>query len=403
MTTGPCQVPPGVGLVSGILDFVDCQAQAIGMGGHQALATPGSEFAIALNILLVLFIALFGYRLTIGERLQLRDGVLVVIKLGIVLTLAFSWQAYQTLVYDVAFRAPAELAAAIGRPAGIPGSDGGLVARLDGADRLFVTLNALGPGVGLPAPISTWQAGIPPRQVPSTFEPFALGGARVFYLLGALSGFAAVRLIAGLLLAIGPLFVAFLLFDATRGLFAGWLRVLAGAALAAVGAALVLGVQLALLEPRLAELLTWRSAGYAIPGAAVELFVLSLVFALAMLAVLLASWRVANGFAFPEPRLQSMQEAALRSSQAQLEPWPRRAMVDEAGARSRAAAVADSVITPHRRDVSGGFDPGAPRRHAQPHASRIDDAMALAVQPLGQAGRRTQARVSAGAQRRDWA
>ncbi|MFN3591107.1 MAG: type IV secretion system protein [Thermaurantiacus sp.] len=398
-----CQAPAGGGLVSGILDFVDCQAQAIGMGGHQALAAPGSGFAIALNILLVLFIALFGYRLLLGERLQLRDGVLAAIKVGIVFTLAFSWPAYQTLVYDVVFRAPAEIAAAIGRPAGIPGSDGGLVARLDGADRSFVALNALGIGAGLPAPVSTWQAGAPPRQPPSTFEPFALGGARVFYLLGALGGFAVVRLTAGLLLAIGPLFVAFLLFDSTRGLFAGWLRVLAGAALAAVGAALVLGVQLALLEPRLAELLTWRSAGYAIPGAAVELFAVSLAFALATLAALMASWRVTSGFGFPGPRSHAAPDSRRRSDDRQQEPWPRRAVSDEAGARSRAAAVADSVITMQRREVLGGFDPGAPRRQSQPHASRTDDAMTWPVQPLGQAGRRTQARISAGAQRRDTA
>ena len=401
MTSGPCIAPAGDGLVSGILGFVDCQAQAIGMGGHQALAAPGSSVANAINILLVLFIALFGYRLLIGERLQLRDGVLAVVKIGIVLTLAFSWPAYQTLVYDVAFRAPAELAAAIGRPAGIPGAEGGLVARLDSADRYFVALNSLGTGSGLTAPVSTWQAGAPARQAPSAFDPFALGGARVFYLLGALTGFAAVRLIAGLLLAVGPLFVAFLLFDTTKGLFAGWLRVLAGAALTAVGAAVVLGVQLALLEPRLIELLAWRGAGYAIPGAAVELFVVSMAFSLATIAVLIASWRVTNGFVFPQSHPPATMEMLPQPSAAPRDPWPHRQSSEDAGIRSRAAIVADSVAYQQRREESGGFGPVAPRREAQPHSSRWSETSAWQVQPLGQSGRRTAARVSASAQRRD--
>ena len=37
--------------------------------------------------------------------------------------------------------------------------------------------------------------------------------------------------LAGLLLALGPLFAIFLLFEGTRGLFEGWVRGLAGAAL----------------------------------------------------------------------------------------------------------------------------------------------------------------------------
>ena len=69
------------------------------------------------------------------------------------------------------------------------------------------------------------------------------------------------RLVAGLLLALGPFFIAFLLFDGTRGLFEGWLRVLGGAALGALGTAIVLGVELALLEPWLADLLACRLAG----------------------------------------------------------------------------------------------------------------------------------------------
>jgi hypothetical protein len=129
----------------------------------------------------------------------------------------------------------------------------------------------------------------------------------------------------------------------------------------------------------------------------------SLAFALVTLAILMASWRVASGFAFPEGRTEAMSDMTRRSSNSQREPWPRKGIADEAGARSRASAIADSVVAMQRRQVLGGFDPGAPRRQAQPPASRNDDAINPPVQPLGQAGRRTRARVSAGARRHDWA
>ena len=44
--------------LSGVLSYVDCQAQAIGQGGYQALAAPGSIVAIAMTGMLTIFIAL---------------------------------------------------------------------------------------------------------------------------------------------------------------------------------------------------------------------------------------------------------------------------------------------------------------------------------------------------------
>jgi type IV secretion system protein VirB6 len=397
----PCQAPPGGGFVSGVLGFVDCQAQAIGAGGFSALAAPGSALSLALSILLTLFIALYGYRLLLGEQFGLRDGVLAVIKVGIVFTLALSWPAYRTLIYDVALRAPAEIASDIGRPAGLPGSGGGLVQRLDLADRAYVSLNLMGTGAGTAAPTATLQAGVGQRQSASTFDPLALGGARVFYLTSALGAFAGMRLIAGLMLALGPLFIAFLLFSSTRGLFEGWIRVLAGAALGALGTAVILGVQLALIEPRLAELVAWRGAGYAIPGAPVELLVISLTFALINLAVLIAAWRLTGAFAFPAIWRSTLSQVANTiGSRSEREPLLRTSPAGEAAERSRAAAVADSVATRQRRESASGADLGAPQRIVQPRADR-SDAPPSRAQPLGQSGRRTRGRISASVRRRD--
>ena len=209
-----------------------------------------------------------------GQTPTVRDGVLALVKIGIVLALATSWNAYRTLIYDVAMRGPAELAGDVGRPAALPGSAGGLV---DAAGQCRPDVRAAGDRRDGPAdrargparPARRPARPVDRRQAPEMFPGFdswALGWSRIAYLTGALGSLALVRLLAGLLLALGPFFIAFVLFDGTRGLFEGWLRVLAGAALGAAGLAVVLGVELALLEPWLADLLSRRYAELPIPA-----------------------------------------------------------------------------------------------------------------------------------------
>lgn len=401
MIGGICQANAGGGFVSSILDYVDCQAQAIGLGGYQALATPGSTLSLVLSALLTIFIALFGYRMLFGEAPALRDGVLAAVKVGIVLTLALSWPVYRTLVYDVALKAPAELASDIARPAGLPGASGGLVTRLDYADRAFVTLSVLGTGIAPIAPVAPQAEAA--QRAPSLFDPFAMGGARIVYLTGAVGALAAMRLIAGIMLALGPFFVAFLLFEGTRGLFEGWIRVLAGSALGALGTAIVLGVELALIEPRLAELIAWRTAGYAVPGAPVELFVISLVFAFVNLAVLIAAWRLTVGFGLPATwrALPARLVDLGRGQDIRVPAVERDRLVGGGTDRSRAASIADAVVTTQRRDAlrEGIGSATAPRR-AEPHGERQEPGEVRHT-PLGQGARRTRSRISASAARRD--
>ena len=412
------------GFVAGLLNYVDCQAQAIGSGGYQALASPGSTFSIVLTALLTLFVALFGYRMLLGRTPVLRDGVLALVKVGIVLALATGWTAYRTLIYDIAFSAPAELASDIGRPAGLPGAGGGLVWRLDNADRLIVALSTLGEGdvsataAVQPAPpyLTPGPAtGVRPPVANRTGEEarstglsaaFAFASARVLFLAGAAGALAALRLIAALLLALGPFFFAFLLFDGTRGLFEGWLRVLAGTALGALGAAIALGVELALIELRLANWLALRAAGYATPGAAVELMVVTLIFALALLAILVAAARVASGFRLPPVwrGVPAQLAAELRGEEGRIAIHREPALA--AAGRSRAVSIADAVAASQRREAGpivasagAGRSVDGVRALARPAAGR--DAPAPPPMPLGQTYRRTRNRASPSASRRE--
>ena len=97
----------GDGFLVRILGQIDCQAQLLGSYGWLSLSEPGSLTATITTGLLTLFIALFGLRLLFGPTPGTRDIVFDVLKIGLVLTLALSWPAFRTLIYDVVFLAPA--------------------------------------------------------------------------------------------------------------------------------------------------------------------------------------------------------------------------------------------------------------------------------------------------------
>ncbi|MDB5678262.1 type IV secretion system protein [Sphingomonas bacterium] len=406
--------------VSSVLAHLDCQAQNLGAGGYQALASPGGPAALLLTGALTLFIALIGYRLLLGETPSVRDGVVAAIKVGVVLALATSWPAFRTLAYDVTLRAPAELASSIGSPAGLPGAPGGLVARVQLVDYQLAELNVVGTGrplnaavvVGPTASLTPAQQAQELRRVQdlgnrARWDPqrdfSLLGSSRTLFLSGAIASFASVRLIAGLLLALGPLFVIFLLFDGTRGLFEGWVRGLAGAALGALATAIVLGVELALLEPWLAAVLDLRHQNLATPAVPVELLVLTLVFAITLVAVLVAAGKVAAGFRLPAAwRVLRDRVADGIAGRTTSIDAPRAGQTVPNDERGRALAIADAVATTQRRE-SQAAQPAATsfgRPGIVPTASN-DVAVAGAV-PLGQSfRRRTRGRVSPGASRRD--
>jgi type IV secretion system protein VirB6 len=220
------------------------------------------------------------------------------------------------------------------------------------------------------------------------------------------------RLAAGFLLALGPFFIAFLLFEGTRGLFVGWIRALAATALAALGIAIALGVELVLIEMKLAELITIRNAGLPIPGAAIELFVITLIFALVMLAMVYAAAKVALGFRLPDGwrALPARLGASLRDREARLSGVPQQARAAPADERSRAAQVVDAVAASQRRETGvpayvssdpAGADGPGPSRRVAPRGGERDAPVPVTV-PIGQTyRRRTTGRISASAGRRD--
>ena len=397
--TGACAASPGAGYIGSFSGFLDCRAEMLDIGAFDALSAPGSTLSLLLAGFLTIFIALIGYNLLLGRGFDLRSGTMAMIKIGLVLTLATSWPAYKTLIYDVAVDGPAQLAGEIGRAGGMPGEDGTLIQRLDAADGALQQLAILGPGQ-----LEFDQARSLPPPPTAGFDTFALGGSRILFLASALVGIVSVRLVAAMMLALGPYFIALLLFESTRSISEGWMRVLVGAALAAVCVSLCLGFELALLEPWLSNVLARRVAGEALPTVPIELFVTLGFFACTIAASIIASTKVASAFRFARWKAGAFaHNGSVSVPHLQVREGLRGERKTEPPSR---AALTASVIASMQKRETAGRSQVAEIRVAARSYTRLESAAATqsfgAVTPTGRAfPRRTNLRVTSSAARRD--
>lgn len=398
--------PGGAGMISTVSAFVDCQTETFVFGAYQSLASPGSTLSVLLTGLLTIAIALFGYNLLLGNSPSLRTGTMTMAKVGVVLALATSWPAYHTLVYDLTVNGPDQLATELGRGSAVPGSDGSLRYRLDAADSAMVQLAILGPGPYTPDAQSVGGTAVPPPPFVG-FNALALGSARIVFLVAALGSLVAIRAVAGIALALGPFFIAFLLFSHTRSLFEGWIRVIAGAAIASLIVVLILGLELALIEPWLAQAITIRAANQPLPSMPSELLVIALLFGLVLAAGIFAALRLAGAFRLSPLVLAGMpsrpSSPSAEQSQSAFRPV---AGSDEVNERTRSAALAEHLLKVQAREVtmvsgrSSGQGAGA---HAVPAGTAASAPGSTQVTGSAgrQRGRRTNARETASARRRD--
>lgn len=387
----------GKDFLAGTLVHIDCQAQALGSYGYLALVQPGSMASLVMTGLLTLFVGLFGVRLLLGPAPNSGDVVRDLLKVGIVLTLALSWPAWRTLVYDVTLKAPAEIAGKIA-PSTLPFGSG-FAARLQNVDTGLIALTVRGTGRNT----GELREEMAP---PAGFRGVALeddtgfAAARLIFLSGTIGSLAIVRLAAGLLLALTPLAAGLLLFEATRGLFSGWLRGLVLTVLGSVGITVVLATELALLEPWLQDALRLRELGYATPAAPTELLALTAAFALALSGMLILLGKVAFQSGWPNfVLMQFPARSSSGSKQASEQAIP--AATAPMPAPSRAFLLAERMAVTVRQEeqvrIGGARSPR--------HSSAIPSADGLLARPGPHAndtgGRRSQLRVSAAAARRD--
>jgi len=169
-------------------------------------------------MLATVYVMAWGYLHLMGKIDEpFLTGVKRILALGLILGVGLQLWLYNTVIVDTFYNAPAQLAAAI-----VGSSD-----PVSTIDTIWESGGAVGGNL--------WNRG---GLLPSSFG-FYIAGVIVWFLMGVLCVYAmfliALSSIAlAVLLALGPLFVAMLFFDATRRLFVAWIAQLTNYALITV-------------------------------------------------------------------------------------------------------------------------------------------------------------------------
>ena len=230
----------GVGAgIGASLRAIDCAASEMSQAAFSRIFGPEGAFLLPLQILLTIFVAFLGYGLITG-RLRIGLSALAprLITLGVVLTLATSWIAFQSVFWNLTVGGPDEIAGAL---MGTNGSASTIF-----ADKLDVVMYSL----------MEVSGGGAMGETTSIFSPPGLlwaGGTML--LLGTVGILATCKIALAVLLALGPIFIVMALFKGTRGLFTGWLKAVVLMALAPLFAVLAGSLMLELAAPVLSSLM----------------------------------------------------------------------------------------------------------------------------------------------------
>ncbi len=352
MTVAVCQQAiDGVGSgVAASLRAVDCAAGATAQAAFGRLFGSGGALIPALTILLTLYVAFFAFSLITGRsRLGVSALTPKMMTVGLVLTFATSWIAYQSFFWNLMVGGPDWLAALL---TGVKGS-----ATQVFADKIDVVFAALVDATGEQS-----------NESVNTFSPPGLLwlGATLL-LLGTVGVLATAKIALAILLALGPVFVVLALFPGTRGLFTGWLKGVVMLALAPLFAVLGGSLMLELAVPVLRTLT--QTPGQIDPKAAMAFFMIGAVHAALMLMIfkvagtMVAGWDVfglaTRDSTDAEPRAAVAGAAAAAAVAAPLV------------AASQAAAAARAVPSGAMREVRLGSTPAAANDSGAASGARV--------------------------------
>ena len=270
--------------IAAALRAVDCVAGNVTGQAFGRLFAPGGSMATVLTILLTLYVAFFAIQLLTGRAsLGIKSLTPRMMTVGLVLTFATSWVAYQSVVWNLAVGAPDWIA-------GILTGDRGSATHTFAA-KIDVVFQAV------------QEANQGNNDISAFSPPGMMWLGAILLLLGTVGVLVTARIALAVLIALGPIFVVMALFPGTRGLFTGWVKGLAMLALAPLFAVLGGSVMLELSVPLLAALVA--SAGQIDPRAAMGFFMIGAVHVALMIMVLkVAGTMVSNwtvfGLARPE-------------------------------------------------------------------------------------------------------
>lgn len=296
----------GDGGPSGIaeaLRVVDCMSGEAASFAFSRLFGSDALLGQALTAALTLYIAFYAIGLLTGRTsLSLSSLTPRMMTLGIALTFATSWVAYQSVIWNLLVGAPDQIASLL---IGTQGSATSLFA--DRLDTIFVVVAQ--------AAAATEQAtaGMPDSSIAS--GPDLLWLSALLLLLGTVGVLLVARIALAAMLALGPIFLICGLFEGSRGLFEGWLKAAVLFALTPLLAVLIGGATIAMLSPMLESL---AAAGSQVPlrltttlFLAAAVYCALMVLCLKIAGTMVAGWRLP--FSLGRDRMSPVPAAAAQS------------------------------------------------------------------------------------------
>jgi type IV secretion system protein VirB6 len=367
MSAPACTALVDDGVIRGVLATVGCQTRGYAESGYLALTAGSGVFQTALTALLVIYVALMGFRLLFAQGgARISDLPMAAFLIGAILAMVTSWATFQTLVFDLADRAPVEIAAIVSGP--LQGGGSALAAHpVDGLQAAYDELTATGAAFGKVAGAAAKAYSSPEAAAAESVS--AASGALFLASAGVIS---AATLAVGVLTALGPVFIVLALIPATRGLFVGWVRALTAAALTPMVAWLLVVLMLAVLQPWLVALEEQRRTLQLQPQTAMSAAALVFVFAAGQAVLVAGAWIMAMGIQLPSLR-RELAAGATAPSATPASPTPTLLMPSRAerlaldlqrdhaqeAARARSATLAAAVGAPSR--AVGAAIEAAPR------------------------------------------
>lgn len=186
----------------------------------------------AIVTLAILYVAMWGYLHLVGKIEEpFITGVKRLLVLAVILGVSLSLWLYNIAIVDTFFNAPSQLAAAVlGTHDSVSIVDGTMLSGGDAATLLIQK------GGIFDGDFAYYLAG---------FSVYAVVGVAAIYTIFLLS---LSRIALSVLLALGPIFIAFLMFDTTKRFFESWIAQMANYAFIAILAALMSALMLEVMS-----------------------------------------------------------------------------------------------------------------------------------------------------------
>lgn len=270
----------GTGVADALI-AVDCEASQVTAQTFERLFTSSGQLGVILTMLLTLYVAFFAISLMIGRsNLSVRAAIPKMMTLGLVLTFATSFAAYQSFFWNIFISGPDWLAGVLTGTGNGTGDNAS--ATLVFAQKLDIVFQA----------VQNASAG--QTDIDMFSPPGMMWAGALLLLLGTVGILVTARIGLALLLAIGPIFVVLALFQGTRGLFTGWLKGLVMLALTPILAVLGGSIMLELAVPVLSTLAQFQ--GNIDPQAAMAFFLVGAVHCALMLMTFIVSSKMVGGW-----------------------------------------------------------------------------------------------------------